>query len=158
MSKAREAVVGLAMLGAGAGYLALVGDIPRRGAVDASFVPRVLAGMMLGLGALQLLTAWRAVPEGGMAAPRTPWSSLAVVGTSLALIAGFVALLRPLGFPIATALFLFAQFWLLTPGDRRPRPVLYAIVAVAASAVIFAMFRYGFRLLLPAGPFTPFLP
>lgn len=155
MSRTREIAVGLAMLGAGAFYLTLVGDVPRRGAVDASFVPRVLAWMMLGLGALQTLIALRSE---GASLPRPPLSSLGVVAASLALIAGFVALMRPLGFPVAAALFLFAQFWLLTPADRKPRPLLYALLALGASVTIFLTFRYGFRLLLPAGPLTPFLP
>ncbi|MFN4172130.1 MAG: tripartite tricarboxylate transporter TctB family protein, partial [Pseudorhodobacter sp.] len=132
------------------------GDIPRRGAVDASFVPRILAWMMIGLGAMQLFAARRAVA--GAADQATTGRAYAVVGISLALIAGFIALMRPLGFPVAASLFLFAQFWLLTPADRTPRPGLSAALAVTAAAVIFVTFRYGFNLLLPAGPLTPFLP
>ena len=157
MSKTSEIIVGLAMLGAGAGYLLMVNDIPRRGAVDASFVPRVLAFLMLGLGAVQLLTAWRLAAT-APGAGRGGWASFGVVAASLALIAGFVALLQPFGFPAAAALFLFAQFWLLTPTERAPRPGPYALIAVLAAVAIFLSFRYGFGLLLPAGPLTPFLP
>ena len=32
------------------------------------------------------------------------------------------------------------------------------VIATAAAAVIFVTFRYGFGLLLPAGPLTPLLP
>jgi putative tricarboxylic transport membrane protein len=156
MSRTRELIVGAAMLGLGAAYLILVADVPRRGPVDASFVPRVLAWMMLGLGALQTLAALRIAGAGKV--PRASLAPLGVVATSMALIAAFVAMMVPLGFPVAAALFLFAQFWLLTPAGRQPRPVAYAALAVVASLVIFLTFRYGFRLLLPAGPLTPFLP
>lgn len=156
MSKARELAVGIGMTGAGIGYLLLTGDIPRRGDVDASFVPRILAWMMIGLGALQLLAARRAEAAGADSPSAAP--ALTVVGISLALIAAFIALMQPLGFPVAASLFLFAQFWLLTPADRKPRPGLYAALAVTASIVIFIAFRYGFKLLLPGGPLTPYLP
>ena len=55
-------------------------------------------------------------------------------------------------------LYLFLQFWLLTPKETKPPFVLYAVIAVVASVTIFAMFRYTFDLLLPAGPLTPYLP
>lgn len=85
-------------------------------------------------------------------------SDFATVGITLALIAGYVALLGPLGFPFATAGYLFLQFIVLTPRSVRPTLPVYALIAVAAAAVIFVTFRYGFGLLLPAGPLTPLLP
>lgn len=156
MTKAGEFVVGGGMVAAGLGYLALTGDIPRRGMVDASFVPRILAWMMIGLGVLQLIAARGALAAIGEKAISA--GSYAVVGISLMLIAAFIALMRPLGFPVAASLFLFAQFWLLTPSDRPTRPALYAALAVAASIIIFITFRYGFKLLLPSGPMMSFLP
>ena len=158
MARTREFIVGACMLGVGVGYLHLGGQIPRLGTVDAAFVPQVLAWMMIGLGLLQLAQAWRYQPETGqIAMPTFRAAPYVTVGVSLALIAGFIALLRPLGFPIAASGFLFCQFMLLTPSDRRPRPVLYAGLAVLAAAVIFLTFRYAFNLLLPAGPLTRFL-
>ena len=74
------------------------------------------------------------------------------------LVAAFVALLRPIGFPFAAALYLFFQFTVLTPADQKPRFGLYAILAVVCSVVIFVAFRYGFDLILPSGPLTNYLP
>jgi putative tricarboxylic transport membrane protein len=146
------------MLGAGVGYLYLVGQIPRRGTVDAAFVPQILAWMMIGLGLLQLAQAWRYQPSAhAQTLPAFRLGPYATVLISLVLIAGFIALLRPLGFPIAAAGFLFFQFLLLTPTDHRPRPLLYAGLAILAATVIFLTFRYAFNLLLPAGPLTRFL-
>ena len=82
---------------------------------------------------------------------------MVTVALTLALIAGYIAALRPLGFPIATAIYLFLQFMVLTPqGSGRSLP-LYAGLAALASGLIFATFRYGFDLLLPAGPLTAML-
>ncbi|MDO5623018.1 MAG: tripartite tricarboxylate transporter TctB family protein [Paracoccus sp. (in: a-proteobacteria)] len=83
---------------------------------------------------------------------------LVTVGITLALIAVYVAMLSRLGFPIATTIYLFVQFIVLTPSSVRRPYALYAVIALIASAVIFATFRYGFGLLLPAGPLTTLLP
>ena len=83
--------------------------------------------------------------------------TIALHWLTLLLIAGFIAALRPLGFPLATALYLFLQFLVLTPRATRPPLPLYAGLAVASAAVIFATFRYGFDLLLPAGPLVAWL-
>jgi putative tricarboxylic transport membrane protein len=158
MTRTREFIVGACMLGAGIGYLTLVGEIPRRGAVDAAFVPQVLAWMMIGLGLMQLVQAWRlGALAAGVGVPVFHAGPYLTVALSLVLIAGFIALLRPIGFPFATSAFLFLQFLLLTPSDRRPRPLLYALVAVVTAATVFLTFRYAFNLLLPAGPLTGFL-
>lgn len=156
------------MLVAGLGYLYLTVYLPRRGTggasfVDASFVPYILALLMVGLGALQLVAGLRtsksatprrdpdAEPDGGRPSYRT-------VALTLVLVASFAATLRLLGFPVVTALYLFLQFIVLTPNDRSVSYPLYAGLAVVSSLVIFVTFRYGFQLLLPAGPLTPFLP
>lgn len=158
MARTRELIVGVCMLGAGIGYLQLVGLVPRRGTVDAAFVPNVLAWMMIGLGLLQLVHGWRHRHERpSIALPPFRAGPYVTVGLSLALIASFIALLRPLGFPAAAAIFLFFQFMLLTPADRKLRPLFYAGLAVLSSVVIFLTFRYAFNLLLPAGPLTPYL-
>ncbi|MGP9789605.1 tripartite tricarboxylate transporter TctB family protein [Roseinatronobacter sp. NSM] len=158
MSRNRELVVGLAMLGVGMGYLYMTMQLPRRGAVDATFFPYVLAWAMIGLGALQcLVTWWRGVTSTGGEDKLQPLQALTVLAT-LGLVAGFIAALRPLGFPIAATGFLFAQFIVLTPNGKRPRLLLYAALAIISAAVIFITFRYGFRLMLPAGPLTPYLP
>ncbi|MBR3371275.1 MAG: tripartite tricarboxylate transporter TctB family protein [Rhodobacteraceae bacterium] len=158
MSRNTELGVGLAMLGVGMGYLYMTMQLPRRGTVDATFFPYALAWMMIGLGALQCLVTWRrGVQSSGPRDRLQPLQALTVLAT-LGLVAGFIAALRPLGFPIAATGFLFAQFIVLTPNGQRPRLVLYAALAILSTAVIFITFRYGFRLMLPAGPLTPYLP
>ena len=84
-------------------------------------------------------------------------SGLVTVGLTLLLIAGFIAALRPLGFPIATAIYLFLQFLVLTPKSATRSVPLYAGLAIASSVLIFATFRYAFDLLLPAGPLVAWL-
>lgn len=155
----RDVIVGAVMTGAGFAYLRMAAVLPQKDGVDAATVPTILAWMMVALGVIELAGALRRSPvaEGpGTAAPGGS-AGLTVVVLTLLLIAGFIAALRPLGFPIATALYLFLQFLVLTPRDVRPPVGLYAVLAAAAAAVIFGVFRYGFDLLLPAGPLVAWL-
>lgn len=151
----RNIVVAVLMLGAGVAYLAMAMALPAREGIDAATVPKALAWMMIVLGALELVGAVRTT--GATGSMRMPTGGMATVGVTLLLIAGFIALLRPLGFPVAAALFLFLQFIVLTPQDRRPNYGFYAALAVLAAALIFVTFRYGFDLLLPAGPLIAWL-
>jgi putative tricarboxylic transport membrane protein len=167
--RTKGVLVGGLMLVAGLGYLYMTATLPQRdtgGAsfVDASFIPYILAVLMVGLGILQLIagfrtpvdtsSAWRDPEAEAEEGPVSYWT----VAITLGLVAAFAAALRPIGFPIATALYLFFQFIVLTPNERRVSYPLYAGLAVVSSIVIFVTFRYGFQLLLPAGPLTPFLP
>jgi putative tricarboxylic transport membrane protein len=168
-TRAKGVLVGGLMLVAGLGYLYLTVTLPQRdrtGAaiVDASFIPYILAVLMVGLGILQMIAGLR-TPRSGTAAWRDPEAdaeegvaSYWTVAVTLGLVAAYAALLRPLGFPLVTALYLFLQFIVLTPNDRRASYPLYGVLAIIASIVIFVTFRYGFELLLPAGPLTSFLP
>ncbi|MDY8108141.1 tripartite tricarboxylate transporter TctB family protein [Fulvimarina sp. 2208YS6-2-32] len=169
-TRAKELVTGIAMLGIGLVYLFMTMELPDRGTVDAATIPYVLAFGMVLLGLLQCISVFR----GPMPAPTdredppltkdevlsvdSRRESYVVVALTLALVALYTALLRPIGFPFATAAYLFLQFWLLTPKDTKPPFGLYALIAGVASGAIFLLFRYAFDLLLPAGPLTPYLP
>ncbi|HEV7293009.1 MAG TPA: tripartite tricarboxylate transporter TctB family protein [Devosia sp.] len=161
-SRNKNMVIGLAMLAAGLAYLVLIAGLPRRGTIDATFMPYFLAGGMVLLGVLQVVFAGLAPKPAGSVAhgdvQRANRPSYRTVALTLALIAGFTALLRPIGFPFAAALYLFLQFVVLTPPDQKPSFGLYALLAIVCSIVIFTAFRYGFDLILPAGPLTNVLP
>lgn len=150
----RDVIVGMAMTGAGLGYLRLAGALPERDGVDAATVPTILAWMMIGLGAIELVGALRRPDD---ERPKAASGGLLTVALTLALIACYIAALPVLGFPIATALYLFLQFLVLSPPAARPPVAFCAGLAVAAAAIIFATFRYGFDLLLPAGPLVAWL-
>lgn len=151
----KNIVVAVLMLGAGVAYLTMAMALPAREGIDAATVPKALAWMMIVLGALELVSAVGTTGSAG--ATRMPASGMATVGVTLLLIAGFIALIRPFGFPITAALFLFLQFIVLTPRERRPNYGFYATLAILAASLIFVTFRYGFDLLLPAGPLIAWL-
>ena len=144
-----EFFLGLIMLLVGLGYLWATTNIPRKHeGIDASFVPYILGSLCSLLGVLQLLATVKLKTTADASASKVDYSTL---WKTLALIAGYVALLNWVGFPTMTAVYLIAQFYVLTPVDQKPRWVLYATVAVVTSAVVYLLFRNAFDLMLPLG-------
>ncbi len=74
---------------------------------------------------------------------------LAVVLT-FAVIIGYVIILPKLGFCLSTAVFLFLQMLVLAPKEKR-NYLLFAIVAIVFTAIVFVAFRVGLQQLLPRG-------
>jgi len=147
----REFVLGGFMLAAGIAYLAATGTLPHKHFIDARFVPYILGAIMCVLGVLQLRAAAR-TPHGEAAPTGAQAVDYATVWKTVGLIVLYTALLSVVGFPIMTALYLFVQFIVLTPGDRKPSLVVYGIIAVVCAAAIYLLFRHAFDLMLPLGP------
>lgn len=144
-----EFFLGLIMLLVGLGYVWATTNIPRKhDGIDASFVPYILGSLCSLLGVLQLMAAAKIKAAIGASVSKVDYSTL---WKTLALIAGYVALLSWVGFPIMTLVYLIAQFYVLTPADQKPRWVLYVLVAVVTSAVVYLLFRNAFDLMLPLG-------
>lgn len=125
--------------------------------LGAKFFPRVAAAGLAGLGAVVLvrgiLEAARAsAPAGDREAggPKglSPGAVCAI--QTLILIAAYAALMGVLGFPIATALYLFAQMVVLSTKEQR-RYVLFAIVSAVTAVAVYLIFTRLFYLMLPAG-------
>jgi putative tricarboxylic transport membrane protein len=149
--KRNELIAGLAMLGAGVAYLILTMNLPRRGTIDAAFVPWVLAVSLCLLGALQLWM-WRKLPDKSAELAEKPEAiDYPTVFKTLALVLLYTALMEPVGFVVTTVLYLYAQFIVLTPGEQKVKHLQYALIAVVSAILIFYIFRHGFDLLLPVG-------
>ncbi|MEN3111185.1 tripartite tricarboxylate transporter TctB family protein [Uliginosibacterium paludis] len=151
----REFAVGIVFLLVGLAYLWMTSQLPRKQFIDAAFVPYVLAITMCLLGAFQLWEAAR-MPAGDTGKQEDTADYRTVVKT-LALIVAYAALLQPLGFPLMTVIYLFAQFIVLTPRDKAISYPMYATIAVLSSAAVYATFRYAFDMLLPVGVLSAFI-
>ncbi len=75
---------------------------------------------------------------------------------SLILSLAYVFLLQPVGFIISTLVYLFAQIFVLAPDANRTKKdlIIFLIVDVVFTFIVFFLFRYGFKIILPAGIFT----
>ena len=65
----------------------------------------------------------------------------------------YVLILQPVGFIISTIVYLPLQMMILAPVGKR-NPVILVVISVIFTLVVFALFRYGFKIVLPAGIFT----
>lgn len=149
-AKKREFVLGISMLIMGLGYLLITSQLPRKQTIDATFVPYALGSILCVLGLFQMRAAAKLVANRA-AVKKVGSADYVTVGKTVGLIVVYVALMDAVGFPIMTALYLYAQFLVLTPASRKPRYVLYGMVAVVSSAVIYVTFRYALDLMLPVG-------
>lgn len=76
--------------------------------------------------------------------------------SSLILILIYVFILQPIGFIIATMLYLLPQFIALAPKNERTKNniIKWTVLDFLFTLIVFFMFRYGFQIVLPAGIFT----
>lgn len=76
--------------------------------------------------------------------------------SSIILVLAYVFLLQPVGFILSTMVYLLLQMLVLSPDDARSKKdiIKLAIIDVIFTLVVFFLFRYGFKIVLPAGIFT----
>lgn len=155
----RDGVAGLICLALSLGMLALTRGLPQSSMVPLGpgFYPRVVLVIMAVLSLLLLIFDLRA-GRGGRprgAKPALSPNYRLVVITFTAFVA-YVALLPPLGFRIATFLFVAALQWLL----ERPRGMrgwaLLAVIALATPLLTHLAFEHYLSVLLPRGSWTAF--
>ena len=72
---------------------------------------------------------------------------------SLILALLYVFLLKPVGFIICTLFYLFGQIIVLAPDTHRTKKdlIMYLIIDVVFTLVVYFLFRMGFKIVLPAG-------
>lgn len=161
--KTQETILGAAMIAFGAAYLALAFRIERRDVIDATFVPFILSGALLILGTVQILTTFfgkagsadakkAAAEKAEDACAGEPVGvDTATVLKTIGLIVVYLLLMGVVGFTVTSALYLFAQFIVLTPEHKKKNYLVYGIISAVSAVSIFLIFRYVFSLMLPAG-------
>lgn len=68
----------------------------------------------------------------------------------------YVCVLQPVGFILSTIIYLPIQMFILAPADKRDKKsmVQLLVISVIFTFAVFFLFRYGFKIVLPAGIFT----
>ncbi|HOV64861.1 MAG TPA: tripartite tricarboxylate transporter TctB family protein [Spirochaetia bacterium] len=152
-----ELLLGIIMLVIATSYLIMTFSIPRRGTIDATFVPFLLSGGMYLLGILQTIGALSKKKKKDVSSDNEKQEDskeqvdVQTVLKTIGLIIIYIAFLDKIGFIIMSAVYLFAQFIVLTPVEKKKRYLVYAIIAVSSSVIIYIIFRYVFDLMLPGG-------
>lgn len=140
------ALVGATQVGSGAGYVA----------VSPAVMPAVIGIGLISLGSALLVRA-TIRPDLDLArhvtaeAAATDWRT---IGLTLAVLAGYALALGPLGYVLATSLFIPVVARIL--GSRSP--LRDVVVAVLIATVVYVGFTQYLGVRLPAGLLEPILP
>ena len=154
--KYRDVILGCVMLAFGTFYLVTAQSIKTRPKLvshlaNARFVPTILGSLLIFLSILVLIKAIRYVKHYDPAAEKdAPKDDTRTVVLTFALILLYVMGMDPLGFIISSILYLFLQMMVLAPTEKR-KPLVFAIVAVVFTLILYFAFRFGLDLILPAG-------
>jgi putative tricarboxylic transport membrane protein len=160
MGKKRDLIIGAAFLAFSVAVFIASFGIRRLVVVriGSAFVPQ-LAAILLGalsiLLIVQTLLSLRTVSEAEVPAKKEEQDRAEIkrrnfsVSATLVLILVYLVLLQPVGFLLTTAVYLFAQFIVLS--RKKPNYPLYAVLAIGTSVIIYYLFVKVFILFLPAG-------
>jgi hypothetical protein len=177
---ARDLKTGLVCLAASLILFALTLDLPGPSLlvpIGPGFYPRIVLGVTAALAAIlavQALLRTRNRPRPGSGAvPNVqpsqrsasgsefgetsgPDPNYGLVGWSFAVFGIYVALLPPLGFRVATLVFVLALQWLLGRPRTAKAWLLACVIAVVTAFATFHLFQDYLSVLLPRGRWTGF--
>ena len=126
--------------------------------IGPDFMPMLIGIVILILALILLVTSIKNFKANSEKAASMPadTSDYKRVLASLILVVIYVNILAPVGFIVSTLGYLFLQIVVLAPNDRRTLKHLtsYAILDIVFVFIVFFLFRYGFKIVLPAGIFT----
>lgn len=126
--------------------------------IGPDFMPTLIGVIMLVLALMLLFNAIKNFKHNAAKAESAPadTSDYKRVLGSLVLIVIYVNILAPVGFILSTLGYLFLQILVLAPNDRRSAKdiLIYAVIDIVFVFAVFFLFRYGFKIVLPAGLFA----
>ncbi len=154
--KYRDVILGVAMLLFSGFYLYYAQQIVLRPKLipsyaSAAIMPNLLGILLAGLSVICIIQGIRKIKTADdQEKEKLNKGDVLSTVLTVAVIIGYTAILKPLGFCLSTVMFLFLQMLVLAPPDKR-RYLLFAIVAVVFTAIVFVAFRVGLQMLLPRG-------
>ena len=155
-----DIVVGIFYAALGAAVIYLAQQLPKSRVmkIGPNFMPLVIGILIIALALMLLFSSIKNFKRNAAKAEAMPadTSDYKRVLASLVLVVIYVNILAPVGFILSTLGYLFLQIIVLAPNDRRSAKniMLYAIIDVVFVLIVFFLFRYGFKIVLPAGIFS----
>jgi putative tricarboxylic transport membrane protein len=155
--KHRDLILGVAMLLFSGFYLYYAQQIQTRPKLIPSYasariMPTLLGILLAFLSVICIIQGLRKLKTAADDAQKTKTSKgdLLTMVLTFAVIIGYTLIMPPLGFCLSTVIFLFLLMLILAPADKR-NYLLFAIVALVFTALVFVAFRIGLQMLLPRG-------
>ena len=155
-----DVIVGIFYTALGVAVIYLAKQLPKSRVmkIGPDFMPMVIGVLIVFLALMLLISAVKNFKANAAKAEAMPadTSDYKRVLASLVLVVIYVNILAPVGFILSTLGYLFLQIVVLAPNDRRSSKniLTYAIIDIIFVFVVFFLFRYGFKIVLPAGIFT----
>ena len=126
--------------------------------VGPDFMPVVLGAVIIALAAILLVTSIVGYKEklAALEGAEPDHCDYKRVLASLVLSIAYVMLLQPVGFLITTVVYLILQITALAPDENRKSKdiIKYVVISVVFTLIVYMLFRYGFKIVLPAGIFA----
>ncbi len=124
--------------------------------IGPDFMPTVVGGLTLVLSLVLLVMSvntLRKNPDAVYTADQGDYKRMLI---SLVLILIYVLAFKPVGFIIATLVYLPFQMYFLAPEDKKSKKHIIQLIVtdIIFTFIVFFLFRYGFKIVLPAGIFT----
>lgn len=145
-------VLSLAMIG---GSIALPKSTVMK--IGPDFVPLCIAILTLGLAIALIVLSLKTIKNNAgieiAVDPAEEAPDMRRVIISFLLILAYVFIMKPVGFIVTTCIYLPLQMLVLAPDEGR-KPVFLTAISIAFTFAVFFLFRYGFKIVLPAGIFT----
>ena len=154
LKKYGDLAVGIAFLVLAVAMFVMAGALPPSlmGGLGSDFMPKVLAMAMAVLAVIQIITGLRKMKlEYTLDQLKEEFKPeyWRVLVTILAFTV-YVVVLSSVGFMISSVVYLIVQMTVLAPKEKR-NYLLFAVISVAVSVVVYYLFRNGLNVLLPAG-------
>lgn len=110
-------------------------------------LPTIVLGLMLALSVCRLIVGLTMSSGDKTCKEKTsiPFKPL----LTMILILAYAVLFKPLGFVISSALYLFAQMWLLR-AEKKNYPIMITL-SIVGPLLIYLVFVYALDVMLPAG-------
>ena len=156
--KCRDLILGVIMLAVSGFYLYFASQIKTRPKLtpayaSAQIIPKLLGILLAILSVLLIIQGvkkYKAYNEAEETEKKMERGDLMAVILTFAVIIGYILILPELGFCLSTIIYLFLQILVLSPKEKR-NYLLFAIVAVCFTFILFVAFRIGLQQLLPRG-------
>ena len=124
--------------------------------IGPDFTPKLIAVLTFVISSILSVLSWRTIRSTPKPEPVESQSEYGRVLLTVLCFAFYVFLFEPLGFPLATFVYLTLQMAIFAPSERRNIP-LFLGVSLVVTLVIFYTFRNGLSVLLPPGVFKGIL-
>lgn len=155
IKKYGDIIVGIVYAVLGLALIIAARMLPKSQVMDIGpdFMPTVVGTLILVLSIILLVQAVQELRKNPDKEVGKDESDYKRVLLSLILALLYVFLLKPVGFIICTLVYLFCQIYVLAPDSHRTKKdmIMYLIIDVVFTLIVYYLFRIGFKIVLPAG-------